>query len=172
MNAILWYGAKWLTFHHTLNRNRISSPRICAQVLHSPITISLLLNPFPCQQCMQSIHLKTSSAHASTLQLWTSVQECRFIADHYLPTLNCCIISTTRRFFFFLHQFKNNWMKHSWNGLVYFRLKFNLDDTELFVVFLHDLFTLNRPIQKVNCCLVNRYGDLVSPSTRPRELEI
>ena len=50
--------------------------------------------PFHRQQCMQSTHLETSSAetHCSSEP---AVQEC-CTADHYLPTLNCCIFSTTQ----------------------------------------------------------------------------
>ena len=45
------------------------------------------------QQCMRSMHLKTSGAEAHCSSK-PAVQEC-YIADYFLPALDCCIFSTS-----------------------------------------------------------------------------
>ena len=80
------------------------------------------------QQCIQSIRLETSSAckvyaWKSAVQKRTAVQETAVrechTADHYIPTLNWCVFSTTHAILF-----SDTSIEWSTKWVVYFEIKF------------------------------------------------
>ena len=90
-----WDKAPW---NEGSNTSRLHNSAACwmyltqpANMWPSPIkSVLTLLSP---AVCAKYIHLETSSAeaHCSSEQ---AVQEC-YVADHYIPTLNCCIFSVS-----------------------------------------------------------------------------